>query len=191
MEQYGDVIRRRSRELGLSQTALAESAGVHVRQIRRYERGEQQPALNVAVRIAATLGITLDELAGVAGPRVTLDGTWWAARHVVLDGHGVVVAVPVALTQHGSTVAVEAQDVRRGPPWRGELRLWSGPTLTGWYGAEGDVRSRGTMFFVLGEDEVALGRWVGLDVNGAIATGHASLARTREGAQAGIARLAA
>jgi DNA-binding XRE family transcriptional regulator len=191
MEQFGEVIRRRSRELGLSQTALAESAGVHVRQIRRYERGEQQPALNVAVRIAATLGITVDELAGVAGPRVVLDGTWWAARHVLLDGHGVVVTVPVALTQHGSTVAVEAQDVRRGAPWRGELRLWSGPTLTGWYGAEGDARSRGTMFFVLGEDEVALGRWVGLDASGAIATGHAALARTREGAQAAIAHLAA
>ena len=122
MEQFGDVIRRRSRELGLSQTALAESAGVHVRQIRRYERGEQQPALNVAMRIAATLGITLDELAGVAGPRVDLDGTWWAARHVVLDGHGVVVTVPLALTQHG----VHGRGRGAGPPagcaWRGELR---------------------------------------------------------------------
>ena len=73
----------------------------------------------------------------------------------------------------------------------GRAALWSGPTLTGWYGAEGDVRSRGTMFFVMGDDEVALGRWVGLDASGAIATGHAALARTREAAQGAIGRLAA
>jgi DNA-binding XRE family transcriptional regulator len=188
----GDVIKRRCRELGLSQAALAESVGVHVRQIRRYERDEQQPALNVAARIAATLGVSLDELAGVAGPRVDLDGTWWAARHMVLDGHSVVATVPVALTQHGATVEVEALEVRRGAPWRGELRLWSGPTLTGWYGAEGDARSRGTMFFVMPEhDELAVGRWVGQDAGGAVVTGHAALARTREDAQAAVARLSA
>ena len=147
MEQLGDVIGRRCRELGLSQTALAERVGVHVRQIRRYERGEQQPVLGVAVRLAATLGVSLDELAGVAGPRLALDGEWWAARQMVLDGHDVVAALPLALTQHGATITAEA---RGAATWRGELRLWSGPVLTGWYAGRAPA---GTMFFVLREDE--------------------------------------
>ena len=72
-------MRRRSRALGLTQSVLAERAGVHVRQIRRYESGEQQPVLAVAARLAAALDVTLDELAGVAGGPV-VDGDWWAAR---------------------------------------------------------------------------------------------------------------
>ncbi|WP_422386118.1 helix-turn-helix transcriptional regulator [Actinopolymorpha singaporensis] len=37
------VLRGRRRELGLSQAQLAQAAGVHMRQIRRYEAGDQQP----------------------------------------------------------------------------------------------------------------------------------------------------
>jgi transcriptional regulator with XRE-family HTH domain len=187
MQPLGDVIGRRCRELGLSQTALADRVGVHVRQIRRYERGEQQPVLGVAVRLAATLGISLDELAGVAGPRVSLDGEWWAARQMVLDGHDVVAALPLTLSQSGATITAQT---RGAATWRGELRLSSGPVLTGWYAGA----AAGTMFFVLREEEddlVGEGRWVGLSADGAIVTGHAALARTREAAQAVITRLSA
>ena len=58
-----DVIRRRRMELGLSQTDLAEAAGVGARQIRRYESGQAQPVLSVAAAIAAALGISVNELA--------------------------------------------------------------------------------------------------------------------------------
>ncbi len=193
MEQLGDVIRRRSRALGLSQAALAEGAGVHVRQIRRYESGEQQPVLAVAVRLAATLGVTVDELAGVAGEQVVLDGTWWAARQVVVDGHAVVVTLPVVLTQHGSTIELEALDAGRGAQWRGELRLWKGPALTGWYASSGgDVRTRGAMFLLLrAGGALAEGRWVGVSGGETIVSGHAALARTRIDAQSAIARLVA
>ena len=185
MEQLGDVIGRRCRELGLTQTALADRAGVHVRQIRRYERGEQQPVLGVAVRLAATLGVSLDELAGVAGPRLALNGDWWAARQMLLDGHDVVAALPLAFTQNGTTITAEG---RGAATWRGELRLSSGPVLTGWYTGA----ATGTMFFVLREvedDLIGEGRWVGLGADGAIVTGHAALARTREAAQTVIARI--
>jgi transcriptional regulator with XRE-family HTH domain len=193
MELLGEVIRRRSRALGLTQSALAERIGVHVRQIRRYESGEQQPVLAVAVRLAATLGVSLDELAGVAGARVTVAGDWWAARQVRIDAHDVTVVLPVRLTQHGTTIELEALEPGRGGAWSGELRLWSGTTLTGWYaGAAGDIRSRGTMLLLLREGAaIAEGRWVGLAADGAIVTGHAALARTRDAAQATIAVLAA
>jgi transcriptional regulator with XRE-family HTH domain len=184
MEHLGEVMRRRSRALGLTQSALAERAGVHVRQIRRYESGEQQPVLAVAALLAAALDVTLDELAGVAGPEVLMDGDWWAARQVRIDGHDRTVALPVRLTQHGTTIELEG--LERGA-WRGELRLWSGPMLTGWY-AGAEVRSRGTMLLVLREDgRTADGRWVGVGGTGEIVTGSAALARTREEAQKAIA----
>ena len=56
--------RARPAALGLSQTELAKAAGVHVRQIARYEAGEPQPALPVADRLADALGISLAQLAG-------------------------------------------------------------------------------------------------------------------------------
>jgi transcriptional regulator with XRE-family HTH domain len=185
MDALGEVIRRRSKALGLTQLALAERVGVHVRQIRRYESGEQQPVLAVATRIAAALGVSLDELAGVA--TALLDGDWWAARQVRIEGHDVTVALPVRLTRHEQVIELEGLEIAGG--WRGELRLWGGTTLTGWY-AGTDARSRGTMLLVLRE-EVAEGRWVGLSSDGAIVTGHAALARTREGAQRAIAVIAA
>src|SRR5689334_19569632 len=88
---FGDVIRRRCEELGLSQTALADQVGVHVRQIRRYERGEQQPVLGVAARLAETLGVSLDELAGVG--ESPLEGEWWSARQVEVDGRALIATV--------------------------------------------------------------------------------------------------
>ena len=46
---FGEIIRRLRQDVGLSQAELARTAGVHLRQIRRYESGEQQPVLPVAV----------------------------------------------------------------------------------------------------------------------------------------------
>jgi transcriptional regulator with XRE-family HTH domain len=79
MEPLGGILKTRREELNLSQAELARAAGVHVRQIRRYESGEQQPVLAVAVKMAAALGVTLDELAGVARDNARLEGAWWAA----------------------------------------------------------------------------------------------------------------
>ncbi len=176
----GDVIRRRCEELGLSQTALADRVGVHVRQIRRYERGEQQPVLGVAAKLAETLGVTLDELAGVGDS--ALEGEWWSARQLEVDGRLLVATVPVTLRRRApDTLAVE------GRGWRGELRAWDERTLTGWYGGAG---APGTMFFALDDDgDTATGRWVAQASGGAVTTGHAALARTREAVAAVIARM--
>ncbi len=61
--EMSKVIRRRRAELGMSQADLGAAAGVDARQIRRYEAGQSQPALSVAVAIADALGISLEELA--------------------------------------------------------------------------------------------------------------------------------
>jgi transcriptional regulator with XRE-family HTH domain len=196
MERLGEIIKRRRQELGLSQSELAGAAGVHLRQIRRYESGEQQPVLPVAVRLAVALGVTVNELAGLPSERVQLDGTWWAAWQTFNDGQEVIATQPVGLAQHGSTVQIEAlerssENERGGYLWRGELRLWDAQALTGWYAAaDGNVRSKGTMFFMLHpQGEYAEGRWVGLSHDGPVVTGHATLGRTREQAQAIMQRL--
>ncbi|WP_051324164.1 helix-turn-helix domain-containing protein [Candidatus Solirubrobacter pratensis] len=193
---FGDVIRRLRQEAGLSQAGLAAAAGIHLRQIHRYESGEQQPALGVAQRMASALGVTLDELAGGSSDRVTLDGTWWAAWQTFSDGQQIIATQPVGLSQHGSTISIEAlerstENERGGYLWRGELRLWDGQVLMGYYAAaDGNVRSKGTMFFILhAQGEHAHGRWVGLSYDGPVISGYATLARTQDAAQAAMTRL--
>src|SRR3954470_20849890 len=104
---FGDVIRRLRQEAGLSQAGLAAAAGIHLRQIHRYESGEQQPALDVAHRLASALGVTLDELAGGSSDRVTPDGTWGAPWQTFSDGQQIIATQPVGLNQHGSTISIE------------------------------------------------------------------------------------
>jgi transcriptional regulator with XRE-family HTH domain len=193
---FGEIIRRLRQDLGFSQAELARAAGVHLRQIRRYESGEQQPVLPVAVRLADALGVTVNQLAGQPSDRIQLDGTWWAAWQTFNEGREMIATQPVGLTQHGPAVQIEAlerssENERGGYLWRGELRLWDGQVLMGWYAAaDGNVLSKGTMFFVLhAHGEYAEGRWVGLSYDGPIVTGFAALARTADNAQTVILRL--
>src|SRR3954451_452612 len=193
---FGEVIRRLRQEAGLSQAGLAAAAGVHQRQINRYESREQQPALNVAHRLAVALGVGLDELAGVPSDRVNLNGTWWAAWQTFNEGQQVIATQPVGLSQHGSTIHIEAlersiENERGGYLWRGELRVWDAQILMGYYAAsDGNVRSKGTMYLVLhAQGDYAHGRWVGLSYDGPVVSGYATLARTREQVQALMTRL--
>ena len=50
------------KERNLTQQALADRANVHVAQIRRYESGETQPALDVIRRLAIALHVSADML---------------------------------------------------------------------------------------------------------------------------------
>ena len=50
------------KERNLTQQALADRAEIHVAQIRRYEGGETQPALDVIRRLALALHVSADML---------------------------------------------------------------------------------------------------------------------------------
>ena len=50
------------RQAAMTQQALAESAGVHVNQIKRYEAGHAQPTLEALVGLARALHAGLDQL---------------------------------------------------------------------------------------------------------------------------------
>lgn len=65
-----DRIKQLRAEAGLSQAELAERVGgTDARQISRYEHGRVTPSLDVAVRIAEALDVSLDYLAIDGVPR--------------------------------------------------------------------------------------------------------------------------
>ena len=185
--EMSEVIRGRRADLGMSQAQLAAIAGVDTRQIRRYESGEQQPMLSVAVAIAEALGITVGQLAGESTRRVVLTGDWWASWQTFKDGQEVLTMQQVRFVQRGGDLRVEA--TTRGIPvedggylWRGEMRLWDNEILMGWYAADDQaIRSKGTMYLVLHPHGQSMsGRWVGLSYDGALVTGWSAMAKTQE-----------
>src|SRR5689334_12647391 len=138
--EMAEVLRQRRAELGLSQADLAAAAGVDKRQIRRYEAGEQQPVLSVAVAIAEALKISVGELAGIPGHRINLTGDWWASWQTSKDAEEVITAQEVQFRQQAELISLQTTsrgiDVEEGGyHWRGELRLWDNEILMGWYAA--------------------------------------------------------
>src|SRR3954452_15636951 len=132
-----DVIRTHRARLGLSQMDLAKAAGLNVRQIARYEAGEQQPVLSVAVALADALDISLTQLAGQVSDELDLSGTWWAAWETTKNGQARVDTHLLEIAQRGERLHLDAERalaVDEGSyRWRGELRLWDNEALIGWY----------------------------------------------------------
>lgn len=180
-----DVIRARRTTLGLSQVELARSAGVSVRQLARYEAGEQQPVLGAAVALADALGISLAQLAGQVTHDLDLSGDWWAAWQTSKDQVARIDTHMLEIHQRGELLQLDS--VHRAIPveeggyrWRGELRLWDNEALMGWYrSTDGAVRSKGTMYLALHpHGTYAWGRWVGMSYDGIVISGWGAMART-------------
>ncbi|MCR5878061.1 helix-turn-helix domain-containing protein [Phenylobacterium sp. J367] len=60
----GARIRTRRRQLGLSQTDLAEKLGVSFQQVQKYERGANRVAASTLIAAAEALGATVSSLVG-------------------------------------------------------------------------------------------------------------------------------
>jgi transcriptional regulator with XRE-family HTH domain len=58
----GRRVKRRRQYLDLSQEALAERAGIHRTQISLFEHGERMPLTATLVKLAAALGVSVDQL---------------------------------------------------------------------------------------------------------------------------------
>lgn len=195
--EMAEVMKRRRTELDMAQGELADLAGVGVRQIRRYESGEQHPVLPVAVAIANALRITVGELAGqVAGRQIDLTGEWWASWQTYKDQEEVITAQEVRLSHRGDLIEVRTTTrgitvEEGGYHWQGELRLWDNEILMGWYtAADGSVRSKGTMYFVLHPHGLVMqGRWVGLSYDGKIVTGYGAMGKSEEDSRMQIEHL--
>lgn len=180
------MIKSRRRALGLSQTELAKAAGVSLRQLARYEAGEQQPVFSAAVALADALSISLAQLAGQVTYGLDLSGMWFCAWQTWKEGEPRVDAHPVEIHQRGEVLHLDADralPVSEGSyRWQGELKLWDNEALMGWYrSTDAAVRSKGTMYLALHQQGThAWGRWVGMSYDGAVITGWGALARTEE-----------
>ena len=60
--RFGKAIRRRRRELDLSQEQLAEKAGLHRNYISGIESGTRNPSLKNIQKLAKALGISISAL---------------------------------------------------------------------------------------------------------------------------------
>lgn len=58
--QLGELIRSRRRDLGLTQTEVAEVADANLRFVSELERGKPTARLENVMRVLATLGIELE-----------------------------------------------------------------------------------------------------------------------------------
>jgi transcriptional regulator with XRE-family HTH domain len=61
-KRFGKAIRRRRRELEISQEQLAERSGLHRTYISDIERGDRNPSLENVERLARALELTIADL---------------------------------------------------------------------------------------------------------------------------------
>lgn len=125
-----------------------------------------------------------------------LTGRWWAAWQTFNQGHEIVATQPIQIDQHGlvaSVTALErsAENLRGGYLWEGQLRLCENYVLLGWYTAtDQNVRSRGTMYFVLHpQGNLLEGRWTGTSYDGPLISGWSAIAFTQEEAATVVGRM--
>jgi transcriptional regulator with XRE-family HTH domain len=84
------------RQASMTQQALADAAGVHVNQIKRYEAGAAQPTLEALVGLARALHVSLDQLVfneGERGPSDDLRLQFEAVGHMSHDDQRIIKAL--------------------------------------------------------------------------------------------------
>src|SRR3954451_3312002 len=104
-----EVIKSQRAALQLSQGELAKAAGVSVRQLARYEAGEQQPTLSAAVALADALGMSLARVAGQVDYGLDLSGEWWCSWQTWKEGKPRVDTHSLEIEQRGELLHLDAQ----------------------------------------------------------------------------------
>jgi len=64
----GDRIRRRRRELGLSQSALGARLGITFQQVQKYENGANRVSATMLIKLSDALALTVSELLAEINP---------------------------------------------------------------------------------------------------------------------------
>lgn len=78
--QFGVNLGRARRRTGLSQEALAVLASLHRTEIGLLERGERCPRIDTAVKLAAALEVSVDDL---------VEGIGWSPGVIQRGGFGI------------------------------------------------------------------------------------------------------
>ena len=63
-KKFGERVRLRREELGLSQEEFAFQSGIHRTYVSGIERGVRNPSLTMVERIVKALGVSFDDLIG-------------------------------------------------------------------------------------------------------------------------------
>lgn len=71
MGSFRDNLRIRRLQLRMSQLDLAKKIGVTQTAIWQYENGEATPKIEIALRLAKALGMTVEQLAGEDTPKAS------------------------------------------------------------------------------------------------------------------------
>lgn len=71
MGSFIENLRNRRVQLGMNQTELAKKIGVTPTTIWLYERGEATPKIDIALRLAKVLGMTIEQLVGEDPPKAS------------------------------------------------------------------------------------------------------------------------
>lgn len=111
---FGSHLAGLRRDRGLTQAALAQRAGVHISQLRRYEAGTAEPSLSALKRLATGLSVTADTLAFEATERLPADTRLQLAFEATrqLDKHDrdvIITLLDAFLTHH------QHRDSHEGP----------------------------------------------------------------------------
>ncbi len=112
--KFGDRLAALRKQRGLTQQAVADAAGAHVTQIRRYEAGTSQPTLDVLRNLALALSTSADSLLfdtderGPANPSLRLRLV--ALDQLDPDEHAAVLAmIEGAVLRHHARQALTGQ----------------------------------------------------------------------------------
>jgi transcriptional regulator with XRE-family HTH domain len=66
-DTFGWRVKTQREILEMTVEGLADKCGVRSKTVERWERGETEPQIDDAARVAVALGVSLDYLAGVNG----------------------------------------------------------------------------------------------------------------------------
>lgn len=80
VESFGDRLKELRKSAGVTQSKLAETLGVHLQTVSKWERGVCEPDLSVLGEIASALGVTLEKLLGQKEGECTYAGAFDAAE---------------------------------------------------------------------------------------------------------------
>lgn len=185
MATYSEILRKQRKARGLDQTDIARAAGVDVRTVQRWERGERGFDFPVtAGKVARALGLTLDELAGITPIGIELSGDWHARWRTWRYGNEVIDRHPMAITQTGPRVEMDSTGDYQ---WRAEMNI-VGYHLDGTYRSiEVDRQFHGALHLWLSEDaNMMIGHWSGSFFDGPMGGDWGVIARDGDKAEAMI-----
>ncbi|SIE24334.1 helix-turn-helix domain-containing protein [Mycobacteroides abscessus] len=171
----GHTIASRRRQLKISVSQVAHTAGIPIERYRRYEAGTEPLTLADASDLAEALDMSLAQMDGSAPKSVEFNGQWWAAWQGGPNGPSSIDPQTINILRAGNRLLIDEG-------WRGELEIFGTELLLGWYRPPSRaIRTRQGVFLWMPTGvEYAYGKWTGVSVNNTVASGWCVLARDEE-----------